>query len=162
MPEDARNRFAEDVFGHVITKDGKVLISWQGRTVTTVAGKAAEKLIARLATADRREVQHLLARAPGEMHGELHALGLAARQRRRGLAEPDVAETHVDQRAEVPRDGRHRLEEAHEEEVNQPCREARPGEGCGDNECDDRQVGDHPCGNVALGDSAIEPARIRQ
>ncbi|WP_407444227.1 hypothetical protein [Rhodococcus sp. (in: high G+C Gram-positive bacteria)] len=63
MPEDARNRFAEDVFGHVITKDGKVLISWQGRTVTTVAGKAAEKLIARLATADRREVQHLLARA---------------------------------------------------------------------------------------------------
>ncbi|MBF0661388.1 hypothetical protein [Rhodococcus sp. (in: high G+C Gram-positive bacteria)] len=65
MPEDARNRFAEDVFGHVITKDGKVLISWQGRTVTTVAGKAAEKLIARLATADRREVQHLLARATG-------------------------------------------------------------------------------------------------
>ncbi|MBC9226309.1 hypothetical protein GL325_08255 [Aeromicrobium sp. 636] len=65
MVEDARNRFAEDVFGHVVTKDGKVLISWQGRTVTTVAGKAADKLIAKLAVADRREVQHLLARATG-------------------------------------------------------------------------------------------------
>ncbi len=70
MPEDARNRFDEDVFVHRVTKDGKVLISWQGRVVTTVAGKPAAKLIDRLERADRREVQHLLARATGNFkHG---------------------------------------------------------------------------------------------
>jgi hypothetical protein len=70
MPEDARNRFDEDVFTHRITKDGKVLISWEGRLITTVAGKNAVKLIERLETADRREVQHLLARATGHFkHG---------------------------------------------------------------------------------------------
>ncbi len=70
MPEDARNRFDEDVFAHRVTKDGKVLISWQGRVVTTVAGKPAARLIDRLEAADRREVQHLLARATGNFrHG---------------------------------------------------------------------------------------------
>jgi hypothetical protein len=58
MPEDARNRFAEDVYAHRVTKDGKVLIAWQGRTVTTVAGRTAEKLIACPEAADRREIQH--------------------------------------------------------------------------------------------------------
>lgn len=70
MPEDARNRFDEDVFTHRITRDGKVLISWEGRIVTTVAGKDAAKLISRLDSADRRQVQHLLARATGHFrHG---------------------------------------------------------------------------------------------
>jgi len=70
MPEDARNRFDEDVFTHRVTKDGKVLISWEGRIVSTVAGKAASKLISRLESADRRGVQHLLARATGHFkHG---------------------------------------------------------------------------------------------
>lgn len=70
MPEDARSRFDDDVFTHRITKDGKVLISTGGRIVTTIAGQQAAKLIARLAAADRREVQHLLARATGHYkHG---------------------------------------------------------------------------------------------
>lgn len=70
MPEDARNRFDEDVFGYTVTKDGKVLIRVDGRIVTTVAGRQAAKLVARLDTADRREVQHLLARATGHYkHG---------------------------------------------------------------------------------------------
>jgi len=70
MPEDARNRFDEDVFTHRVTKDGKVLISTDGRLVTTVAGRNASKLISRLDGADRREVQHLLARATGHYkHG---------------------------------------------------------------------------------------------
>ncbi len=70
MPEDARNRFDEDVFTYRVTKDGKVLISWEGRVVTTVAGQPAARLIAKLDTADRREVQHLLARATGNFrHG---------------------------------------------------------------------------------------------
>jgi hypothetical protein len=70
MPEDARNRFDEDVFTHRVTTDGKVLISWQGRLVTTVAGRPAARLIAKLDAADRREIQHLLARATGNFrHG---------------------------------------------------------------------------------------------
>lgn len=70
MPEDARNRFDEDLFTYRITKDGKVLIWWEGRMVTTVAGQPAQKLIAKLERADRREVQHLLARATGHFkHG---------------------------------------------------------------------------------------------
>lgn len=70
MPEDARNRFDDDIFEHKVTKDGKVLIWADGRIVTTVAGKNAVKLIARLEGADRREVQHLLARATGHYkHG---------------------------------------------------------------------------------------------
>jgi hypothetical protein len=70
MAQDARNRFDEDVFTYRVTKDGKLLISWEGRLVTTVAGKAAQKLAARLDGADRREVQHILARATGNFkHG---------------------------------------------------------------------------------------------
>jgi hypothetical protein len=70
MPEDARNRFDEDVFTHRIPRDGKVLISWQGRVVTRVAGSTAQKLIERLDRSDRRETQHLLGRATGNFrHG---------------------------------------------------------------------------------------------
>jgi hypothetical protein len=65
MPEDARDPFDEDVFTYRVTKDGRVLISRQGRIVTTIAGSDAARLIARLDGADRREVQHLLARATG-------------------------------------------------------------------------------------------------
>lgn len=70
MPGDARNRFEQDVFAHKVTKDGKVLIWAGGRLITTVAGNNATNLIARLGRADRREVQHLLARATGHYkHG---------------------------------------------------------------------------------------------
>ena len=41
---------------------------------------------------------------PPEMRGELHALGLAARERRQRLAEPQVVEPDVDQGAEAPGD----------------------------------------------------------
>jgi len=67
---DARSRFAEDVFTYRVTKDGKVLISWEGKLVMTMAGASARKLIARLEGTDRLEVQHLLARATGHFkHG---------------------------------------------------------------------------------------------
>jgi hypothetical protein len=41
---------------------------------------------------------------------QLHALRLAARQRRRGLAELDVGEAHVEQRVQLARDHRHGFE----------------------------------------------------
>lgn len=71
MPKrDARNRFDEDIFTYRITKDGKVLISSEGKLVTTVAGKPAQQLTFKLQTSDRLEVQHLLARATGNFkHG---------------------------------------------------------------------------------------------
>jgi len=58
------------VFTHRISRDGRVLISWQGRVVTTIAGPKATMLIEQLARSDRRGVQHLLARATGNFkHG---------------------------------------------------------------------------------------------
>ena len=65
MTRDARTQFDEDVFTFRITKDRKVRISWQGSVVTTVAGPPAEKLIGKIERSDRREIQHLLARATG-------------------------------------------------------------------------------------------------
>src|SRR5690606_8343967 len=47
----------------------------------------------------------------GELLGELHALGLAARERGRRLAEADVAEADLEQRLQRPGDPRYRLEE---------------------------------------------------
>lgn len=61
-----------------------------------------------------RFVQHVdraAGRALLQLAGQLHALRLAAGERRRGLAEPDVSETDFVERAQVARDGRHGLEE---------------------------------------------------
>ncbi|MGI8486296.1 MAG: hypothetical protein ACR2OU_18810 [Thermomicrobiales bacterium] len=71
MPKrDARDRFAEDVFTYRTTKEGKILISWQGKLVTTLAGKPAQQLMFKLQASDRLEIQHLLARATGHFkHG---------------------------------------------------------------------------------------------
>lgn len=52
-------------FRYVVTKDGRVRISWRSRVVTTVAGGAASRLIASLDAADEEQAQHLLARATG-------------------------------------------------------------------------------------------------
>ena len=49
--------------------------------------------------------------ALGQLERELHALRFAARERRRALAERDVAEAHVEQRLELSREHRHRAEE---------------------------------------------------
>lgn len=69
-PRDARNRFDRDVFTYRTTKDGKVLISTDGKLVTTVAGKPAQQLMLKLQSADRLQIQHLLARATGNFkHG---------------------------------------------------------------------------------------------
>ena len=52
-------------FSHRVTKDRRVLVAYRSRQVTVVAGKAAERLIASLETADEDATQHLLARATG-------------------------------------------------------------------------------------------------
>ncbi|HVD70509.1 MAG TPA: hypothetical protein VNG34_06625 [Actinomycetota bacterium] len=61
MPEGLDDR----PFSYRVTKDRRVLASYRGRQVTVVAGKAAERLIAALETADEDATQHLLARVTG-------------------------------------------------------------------------------------------------
>jgi hypothetical protein len=57
-------------FSYRATKEGKVLIDWQGRTVTTLAGGEAQRFLARAWSADARSEQQLLARATGNFkHG---------------------------------------------------------------------------------------------
>jgi hypothetical protein len=53
-------------FGATVTKDERVLVSWEGRTVVTVAGAPGRRLAERLASAPDEEArQLLLARATG-------------------------------------------------------------------------------------------------
>ncbi|CAL9494203.1 hypothetical protein SUDANB95_03280 [Actinosynnema sp. ALI-1.44] len=55
----------DDPFDWRVTKDGQVLVSRGGRTVTTVRGTAATRLITALDRADADGAQQLLARATG-------------------------------------------------------------------------------------------------
>jgi hypothetical protein len=52
-------------FSYHATKDGKVLVSWEGRVVTTLKGGRAEQFLARVGTADAGGRQLLMARATG-------------------------------------------------------------------------------------------------
>ncbi len=52
-------------FAYRLAQDGRVLISWRGKLVVTVAGPAAAKLRARLDGADPEAVQLALAKATG-------------------------------------------------------------------------------------------------
>ena len=52
-------------FSYRVTKDRRVLVSYRARQVTVVAGKAAERLISALETADDEAMQQLLARVTG-------------------------------------------------------------------------------------------------
>ena len=59
-----------EVFAYKQTKDGKVFISWQGRTVTTLAGDRAATFMARADNLDPEGLQQLMARATGNFkHG---------------------------------------------------------------------------------------------
>jgi hypothetical protein len=68
---DARGKLEEDPFRYRATRSGKVLICRGDRQVSVVAGKAAEKLLTRLAATESAEVrQLLLAKATGNYrHG---------------------------------------------------------------------------------------------
>ena len=53
-------------FGATVTKDERVLVTWEGRRVVTVAGAPGRRLAGRLASApDEDARQLLLARATG-------------------------------------------------------------------------------------------------
>ncbi len=62
---DQRNVFDEDIFAYRVGKDGKVFITWHGKQVTVLQGKAAQKLLAKVQGAERRDVQLALAKVTG-------------------------------------------------------------------------------------------------
>jgi hypothetical protein len=72
VPVDARGRLEDEPFGHRVTKDGRVLVSFQGRQIMVVAGKRAARLVGDLDAAggDVTRVQMLLAKVTGNFkHG---------------------------------------------------------------------------------------------
>ena len=64
-PVDQRNRFEDDVFSYRATKSGMVLIYCQGKQVTTLTGKQAERFLAQIAGLDDRAAQLVMAKATG-------------------------------------------------------------------------------------------------
>jgi hypothetical protein len=72
-PFDARDRLAENPFSYRSTKDGRLLIYWQGKQVTILRGDKAEKITAELNQASDLEAQLILARVTGHFkHGNEH------------------------------------------------------------------------------------------
>jgi hypothetical protein len=67
---DKRGKLAEQPFTHYATKDGKVFIHWQGKPITTLRGRAAEKFLKSVTDADPVQAQLLMARVTGHFkHG---------------------------------------------------------------------------------------------
>lgn len=64
---DQRGRLEKEPFTYLQTKNGSILISYQGKQVVMLKGKDAEQLSAKLsvAKADTRQLQILLAKATG-------------------------------------------------------------------------------------------------
>lgn len=60
---DKRNRLEETVFAYRLSKDGRVFISWRGKEVSTLKGRAAEKFLRKLAPSSFREAQPVIAKA---------------------------------------------------------------------------------------------------
>lgn len=69
-PVDKRGKLNQQPFDFQVTKDGRVLIYWGGKIVTTLSGEPARKLLAKLDGADKAAVQLALAKATGQFkHG---------------------------------------------------------------------------------------------
>ena len=62
---DRRNRFDDEVFSYRATKNGTVLISRQGKQVTTLNGKQAERFLTKIAGLDDRAAQLVMAKVTG-------------------------------------------------------------------------------------------------
>jgi len=62
---DKRGKLEDDVFSYQAAKDGRVMLSWLGKHIKTLAGKDAEKFLARIDGLDGAEAQLVLAKATG-------------------------------------------------------------------------------------------------
>ena len=67
---DQRNILDDEVFTYQATKNGKVFISWHGKQVTTLKGKAAQRFLKRIENCTHKEAQLVMAKATGHFkHG---------------------------------------------------------------------------------------------
>jgi len=62
---DKRGVLDETVFTYRVTKDKKVFISCEGRQVTILSGKKAEKFIADIASLEGKDAQLVMAKVTG-------------------------------------------------------------------------------------------------
>ncbi|MBY6036602.1 hypothetical protein KUV80_08055 [Fictibacillus nanhaiensis] len=63
---DKRKRLEEEVFTYRVTKNSTIFIEYNGKTVTTLKGKEAEKILKRIEQASTdHEVQLILAKVTG-------------------------------------------------------------------------------------------------
>ncbi|WP_309569558.1 hypothetical protein [Deinococcus sp.] len=65
MPEDARGELADGRFDCRALKDGRVIVSWYGWPVTTLAGPEAERFLVRIAGLEDHAAQLVMARVTG-------------------------------------------------------------------------------------------------
>ena len=63
MPTDARGELQDGRFEYQSRKDGRVVLTWFGQAVTTLAGKDAERFLARMAGLHDYGAQLLVAHA---------------------------------------------------------------------------------------------------
>lgn len=62
---DKRGKLEAEVFSYLATKDGRILLYWQGKLIKTLSGKAAQKFLAQIETLDDHEAQLVMAKATG-------------------------------------------------------------------------------------------------
>ena len=80
--------FSSAPFSYVSTKSGLVQISWQGRVVTTLSGREAERFLRKVASGDPDQAQLVMAKATGHFkHGTEQVS--ANRRSRRDPADPE-------------------------------------------------------------------------
>ena len=65
MPQDARGELRDGRFEYRALRDGRVVVSWYGRPVTTLAGRDAERFLARVEGLEDHAAQLMMARVTG-------------------------------------------------------------------------------------------------
>lgn len=70
MATDSRGRLLEEPFSYTATKDGGVMIAWQGRMIKVLSPKKAVSFLRQAQTADSQQLQLLMAKETGHFkHG---------------------------------------------------------------------------------------------
>jgi hypothetical protein len=62
---DRRHQLDDEPFAYRVVKNGTVFVSWQGNTVTTLNGKAAERFLAQIERIDGQAAQLVMAKVTG-------------------------------------------------------------------------------------------------
>lgn len=62
---DKRGKLDEGMFDYRITKDERVMLTWQGKYIKTLAGKEAQRFIEKIDGLGDHDAQLLMAKATG-------------------------------------------------------------------------------------------------